>query len=186
MNLFAVWYVQKYYLILFGIVALALTSCQYVGSVAGYIILRQVPREADTFLQEAPDFDFVTYSGEQIKLSELRGKVVIINFWSSWCPPCLSQLLELQNIREQYPADDVAILGIAYLDMASSALESVNTLHLTYHIGSDNGTEIADAFGVQGIPETFVVDRQGQIKVHLASLYPADKLTSIVDEILKN
>lgn len=111
----------------------------------------------------APDFSFTTYDGETMKLSDLRGKVVIMNFWASWCGPCRDEAPALKNVADRYANEDVVVLGIAYTDTDKNARKFINEFDITYFNAPDIGTRISDIYNIQGVPETFVIDKEGNI-----------------------
>ena len=118
----------------------------------------------------APDFAFKVYSGydgglgrSEIKLSDLRGQVVFINFWASWCVPCREEQPVLEKVWRQYRDKGVVFLGIDYVDTEPAALEYLQEFGVTYPNGPDLGTRISPRYHIQGVPESFLVDRQGNI-----------------------
>src|SRR5690349_19378182 len=80
----------------------------------------------------APDFTLVSFDGQEIQLSDLRGKVVIINFWASWSGPCRIEAPIMQNIWQSYRDRDVIVIGVNSLDLDANALEFINEFSLTY------------------------------------------------------
>jgi peroxiredoxin len=107
----------------------------------------------------APDFTLTTYSGAKYRLSDLRGKVVVINFWASWCVPCRVEAPALQQLWTDLQNQNVMILGIDQADKTEDALVHIHQYNLTYPNGPDDG--IADRYGIQGLPTTIVVDPRG-------------------------
>ncbi|MBE0690552.1 MAG: TlpA family protein disulfide reductase, partial [Anaerolineae bacterium] len=111
----------------------------------------------------APDFTITTFDGSQFRLSEQRGKVVIVNFWASWCGPCRDEAPILQSVSERYRDRGVVLVGVAYLDSDSDSRAFIDEFGITYPNGPDVGTRISDQYRIQGVPETFVVNQNGEI-----------------------
>jgi cytochrome c biogenesis protein CcmG, thiol:disulfide interchange protein DsbE len=113
--------------------------------------------------RQAPDFTLTLFTGEKVKLSDLRGKVVFINFWASWCPPCIAEAKELEATWQNMRQGDVVFLGVEIQDTETNGRAFVNQFGVTYPNGADSTGRIAIDFGVWGIPETFFVDPDGRI-----------------------
>ncbi len=112
----------------------------------------------------APDFTLTTYDGQVIQLSALRGKVVLINFWASWCKPCEDEAEELEAAWRYFqPRGDVLFLGIAWTDTEEKSLAYLQRFGITYPNGADMGTRISQLYRITGVPETYLVDRQGNL-----------------------
>ena len=118
----------------------------------------------------APDFTLSVYPGydgglgkSQVKLSDLRGQIVFINFWASWCVPCRDEQPVLEKIWQRYCSKGVVFIGIDYVDTEPEALKYLAEFKVTYPNGPDLGTKISPKYRVQGVPESFLVDRQGNI-----------------------
>jgi cytochrome c biogenesis protein CcmG/thiol:disulfide interchange protein DsbE len=111
----------------------------------------------------APDFTLTTYDGETLRLADLRGKVVVVNFWASWCGPCRDEAPALENVAQRYADQDVVVVGIAYTDTENNARAFMDEFNITYANGPDIGTRISDRYNIQGVPETFVIDRNGEV-----------------------
>jgi cytochrome c biogenesis protein CcmG/thiol:disulfide interchange protein DsbE len=108
-----------------------------------------------------PDFSLTTFEGETIDLAGLRGNVVVINFWASWCKPCEQEAAELEQAWREYREQGVVFLGVNYVDTEPEALAYLERFGVTYPNGPDLGTRISQAFRMRGVPETYVVDGQG-------------------------
>ena len=112
--------------------------------------------------EEVPDFTLRTFEDEEIVLSDLRGKVVVVNFWASWCNPCKDEAAELQEAWEYYqPGGEVVFLGVDWTDTDAEAAEYLEMFQITYPNGPDYGTRISQEFRITGVPETYIIDRDG-------------------------
>jgi cytochrome c biogenesis protein CcmG/thiol:disulfide interchange protein DsbE len=113
---------------------------------------------------KAPDFTLQTYNADgPITLSDLRGQVVVVNFWASWCAPCAEEAPDLQAAYENYRDQGVTFLGVAYVDSEAKATAYIDQYGITYPNGPDLRSEISDAYNIRGVPETFIVNRDGEI-----------------------
>lgn len=112
-----------------------------------------------------PDFEFVTFEGETIRLEDLRGKGVVVNFWASWCDPCRAEADLLESTwRREKPKDEIIFLGVDYLDQEHSALAYLDEFSVTYPNGPDLQSAIARRFRIKGVPETFFIRPDGTIE----------------------
>jgi cytochrome c biogenesis protein CcmG, thiol:disulfide interchange protein DsbE len=96
-------------------------------------------------------------------LADYRGKVVILNFWASWCPPCVDELPLLQRTQERIAGQDATVVGVNYKDLPEKAQRFVDRYSLTYPSLRDREGEVAEQYGARAFPETFVIDRDGRI-----------------------
>ncbi|MDW8310090.1 MAG: TlpA disulfide reductase family protein [Verrucomicrobiales bacterium] len=111
---------------------------------------------------EAPDFTLKTLDGTSLKLSDLRGRRVILNFWATWCPPCVKEIPHFIQLRKEIPEGDLAIVGISNEDEATLR-EFVRRKGINYPIASADDLP-APYREVSGIPTTFFIDRRGVIQ----------------------
>lgn len=112
----------------------------------------------------APDFTLTTFDGLDFVLSEQRGNIVIVNFWGSWCAPCRDEAPDLERIHQRYHDQGVILLGITYAESSQQdLLDFIEEFGLTYLNAPDERTRVADRYRIRGVPETFVIDRNGQI-----------------------
>jgi cytochrome c-type biogenesis protein len=109
----------------------------------------------------APDFSVELLSGETVNLSDFRGKVVIINFWATWCGPCVRKLPGIQQISEVY-ADDAVVLAINCSEDKSKVEDFISENGYTFHVGPDYGP-IQSLYPTQGIPYSIIVNADGVI-----------------------
>lgn len=132
----------------------------------------------------APDFTLTSFDGEMITLSELRGQVVIINFWASWCPPCREEAAYLEATWRKYKDQGVVFIGVDYADTESKALAYIDEFDITYFNGPDIGTRISQAYRMDGVPETYFVAKNGELRgVHVGPL-KAPQLDEKIEELL--
>lgn len=112
---------------------------------------------------QAPDFTLTTFEGEQISTEALRGQVVVVNFWASWCAPCEQEAAELEQAYRQYQNQGVVFLGVNYVDTEPEAMAYMNKFDISYPSGPDLGTRISQKFRMRGVPETYIIDPSGRI-----------------------
>lgn len=138
------------------------------------------PRESGM----APDFTLTDFNGSVITLSDLRGQVVIVNFWASWCPPCREEAAYLEETWRKYKDKNVVFIGVDWVDTEKEALAYIKEFDLTYFNGPDIGTRIATAYNIQGVPETFYIAKNGELRgVHIGPLkFP--ELDNKIEELL--
>lgn len=132
----------------------------------------------------APDFSLQGFDGRTATLSELRGQVVVVNFWASWCEPCREEAAYLEQTWRKYKDQGVVFLGVDYVDTEKAALAYIDEFDITYINGPDLKMRISDAYNIQGVPETFFIAKNGEVRgVHIGPLYPPD-LDEKIEELL--
>ena len=132
----------------------------------------------------APDFSLTGFDGRTVTLSQLRGQVVIINFWASWCLPCREEAAYLEQTWRKYQDQGVVFIGVDWVDTEKEALAYIKEFDITYLNGPDIGTHIADSYNIKGVPETFFVAKNGELRgVHIGPLTPPE-LDQKIEELL--
>ena len=134
---------------------------------------------------EAADFDLPLLGEDgNWKLSDQRGQVVVINFWGSWCGPCRIEAPMLQAVYEEYQDDGVVFVGIAVKDIEQDSLDYIEEFGITYPNVMDLGASMEKAYRTQGVPETFVVDKEGNITEFFFSQPRESELRAAIEDAL--
>lgn len=171
------------YVVWVGVAALLL----YLGW--GLLNANETRPEVD---RQAPDFPMTFYDGyewdayQAANLSDMEGKVVLLNFWASWCGPCEDEADVLENAWRAYRDDDVVFVGVAYSDIDRDALEFLERYGITYPNAPDMQLRASDAYRITGVPETFFIDRDGSIAYVQPGPLTTAQLDSIMQGILNN
>ena len=133
----------------------------------------------------APDFSLTTLDGKPFHLSDEKGKVIVINFWASWCEPCRQEAPALESLWQQYQNQNVVFLGITYADDPKDSEAFMQQFGMTYPVADDGHADVSKGlYRIQGVPETFVIDKQGNIQSFFYSVSddstsdPADYVVS--------
>jgi len=142
--------------------------------------------------QKIENFSLTLFSGYEyegktnVHISDFRGKIVVINFWASWCKPCEQEAAELQQAWEVYgPSGKVIFIGADYVDTEPEARVYLKKFGITYPNGPDLGTKISQYFRIKGVPETYFVDQNGVLKyVQIGPFTSLDHIQSIIDPML--
>src|SRR5574338_132446 len=109
----------------------------------------------------APAFALADLDGNPVRLADLRGRPVLLNFWASWCGPCLDEFPLLTAAAERSDAADLAIVGVVYHDNSEAARTFMRRMGADWATAMDPGDAVAQAYGIYGPPETFFIDRDG-------------------------
>jgi cytochrome c biogenesis protein CcmG/thiol:disulfide interchange protein DsbE len=137
--------------------------------------------------QSVPPFSLTTFDGQTHLTSSYLGKVVVLNFWASWCKPCEQEAAELEQAWQIYkPGGQVVFLGVDYVDTEPQALAYLAKFGVTYPNGPDLRTVISQLFRITGVPETYILDRQGRLQyVKIGPFESVGEITSKIDALVK-
>ncbi len=142
--------------------------------------------------EKIPDFTLFLYSSyeyegkDELSLSDLSGKIVVINFWASWCKPCEQEAAELEQAWQQYqPAGKVVFMGVDYVDTEPEARAYLKKFGITYPNGPDKGTRISQLFRIKGVPETYFIDEDNVLRyVKVGPFTSLEEIQAIVDGMI--
>lgn len=134
----------------------------------------------------APDFTATTFDGQTLRLSDLRGQVVVLNFWASWCGPCRQEAPTLQALSAEYRDRGVVFLGIAYAEEDARSLAFIDEFSITYLNAPDRGTVISETlYGITGVPETFIIDQNGMVAEFIPANVSEAQLRATLDRLIE-
>ena len=134
---------------------------------------------------EVPDFILTTFSGEQIAVDDLRGQIVVINFWASWCMPCEHEAPLFEQAFQMYKDRGVIFLGVNYADTEREAQAYLKKYSITYPNGPDLGTRISQAFRTSGVPETFIIGPDSRlVDVRIGPYTALIEIIEAIDHVL--
>ncbi|MBF0169807.1 MAG: TlpA family protein disulfide reductase [Nitrospinae bacterium] len=117
--------------------------------------------------QTAPDFSLPTLDGGTMTLADYRGKVVLLNFWATWCPPCKEEMPSMQKLYEHFKGRDFVMLTVSIDDKTGDVAPFMKELGLTFPVAFDPGAKVGADYGLTGVPETFLIDKRGTVMHHL-------------------
>jgi peroxiredoxin len=133
----------------------------------------------------APSFSLVTLDGDTIRSADLKGKVLVVNFWATWCIPCRVEMPSMQKLHERHAGDDLVVLGVSVdVGGVGPVRTFLRERHVTYPVG--RVTEpLRRAFGgIAGIPTTFVIDRRGIVRHRVVGYFAPPALEASVSRLL--
>ena len=172
---------------------LALGGSALMGLVVGLLLFRapispgtDVLAASETALPApvvgapAPDFTLQTVDGESLRLSDLRGKVVAVNFWATWCAPCRLEMPDVQDRAERFP-DRLAVIGVDFAETAEEVAAFRREVGVDFPLLLDPEADVQRLYRVLGYPTTFFIDEEGTIRFQHIGLMSGGQL----DEYLK-
>jgi cytochrome c biogenesis protein CcmG/thiol:disulfide interchange protein DsbE len=164
-----------------GLVWIYLSADKNAASLTGTTAAPQVG-----FL--APDFSLPTASGETIRLSDLRGKAVLVNLWATWCPPCRAEMPAIEKVYNEYKEEGLVVLAVnmTYQDTASAVMPFAQEHGLTFPILLDESAIVGRAYQLRSLPSSFFITREGIVnEVVIGGPMSEALLRTRVEEILK-
>ena len=135
----------------------------------------------------APDFSVAAIPSGSVALGAYRQQVVVVNFWATWCPPCIEEAPSLERFAEAVRPDGVTVLGISVDEDPAALNDFISKYHLTYQIGRDPTRALPARYGTVQFPETYILDRHGRLaeKVIGAIDWDDPRILSFVRELAR-
>lgn len=156
--------------------------------VAGAFIFRFVPGVAIGRVDDdgaAPDFTVRTLAGDKVTLSDLRGEVVLVNFWATWCPPCRLEIPGFQRVYDDYKDQGFTVVGLSTDEEGPGIVRSfVTDKGITYPVGMATEEMRRLYGGVDALPQSFLLDRTGHVRKMVAGMFSEGILRRQVDALL--
>jgi len=126
------------------------------------VIVWAVTLTGCTDAKQAPDFVAQTLTGQAVNLSAQRGKVVFLNLWTTWCPPCREEMPAMQALSKKFSDEDFVILAVSEDDGVPAVKKFVDEMRLDFPVLIDSTGAVGRRYGITGYPETFLIDREGK------------------------
>ena len=168
-----------------AIIALLFWGQLRTGGNPGGVLEHEESSESQVAVRDAPDFaGFDLVSGLPVNAESLRGNVVMVDFWSSWCAACRVEAAALAQVYGEYEGAPVEFVGIAVWDRPIDAVEHIERYDVAYLNILDERGATAVSYGVRGVPEKFFVDAEGRIVRKLIGPVSAEEMRSILDGLL--
>jgi len=132
---------------------------------------------------DIPDFTVTTFSGEAYQVSQLRGKIILLNFWSSWCASCDEEGAALEEVWQEVKDDgEIVFLGVNYVDTEKDSLAFLERYGITFPNGPDMGSRISRMFKVEAVPESYIIGRDGRlVAIQIGPFQSAEKIRAALD-----
>jgi len=129
----------------------------------------------------APEIALKDLQGQEVKLSDLHGKVVLLNFWATWCKPCKEEMPAMQVSYDKLRDKGLVVLAVNELEDAEKVAEHIKTHGHTFLVVMDHDNRVANRYGVVGLPASFLIDRQGIVREHIfGNLLTEERISELV------
>jgi peroxiredoxin len=112
---------------------------------------------------QAPEFDLATADGKRVSLTALRGHVVLLNFWATWCPPCREEMPSMERLYQEFKTQGLAVLAVDIQESPKQVARFMRDFRLTFPALLDTDAAVAGRYGARGLPSTYLIDRNGRV-----------------------
>jgi len=157
----------------------------FLGFVFGQLAFADYAAAAEKI--PAPDFTLKSHSGENIRLSDFRGQVVLLNFWASWCGPCRQEMPILDAIHSKYSPLGFSVIGVNVDQKQEKAIEYLRDTQVSFPVLYDPDSRVSKLYSVSAMPSTAIIDRDGNVRfVHPGyKSGDEDKYTSKIKQLIR-
>ena len=129
----------------------------------------------------APEIALKDLRGQEVRLSDLHGKIVLLNFWATWCKPCKEEMPAMQASYDKLRDQGFVVLAVNELEDAGRVAEHIKTHGHTFLVVMDHDNRVANRYGVVGLPASFLIDRQGIVREHIfGNLLTEERIAELV------
>ena len=132
----------------------------------------------------ALDFTLKNLDGEEVSLSDYEGKVVVINFWATWCPPCRAEIPDLEAAHQTFAEEGLVILGVNVEDPARAVEPFLAEMGMTYPVVLDETGKVMKDYRTPGLPTSVILDREGVIRARHVGVLTAEQLDNYLQQVL--
>lgn len=136
-----------------------------IGAAAGglvWVALR--PRQGPVSMGDrAPGFTLPQLPSGRLSLSQFKGQVVVLNFWATWCPPCIEETPSLEQFATDMKSQGVTVIGVSVDENGQQLDKFIRMYHLSYPVARDPSAALANRYGTYKLPETYIIDRNGRV-----------------------
>lgn len=170
----------------FGVRSLGSTPSDASAASTASTSASEATAEAPQAAERAPtpDVTFATADGTTASLDDYEGQPLVLNFWASWCPPCVAEMGDVLRPVHEAHSDEVAFLGMNLRDEPAAAQQIVDSTGVTYDLALDPDGEVFSAFGGVGMPTTVFIDEDGRIVDQHTGAITRDQLQAQVDRLI--
>ena len=168
------------HLVVAAVLPLILLAMLLVG-----LLVRGIGSSPTAIGATAPDFAVTDLDGNPIHLADLRGRPVIVNFWASWCIPCIEEFPLLRDAAARHAGDGLVVVGIVYQDRTQAASAFMDRNGATWPAATDPDGRVADAYGILAPPETYFIGRDGRIAARVLGQFSSATLDEKVAIIME-
>jgi cytochrome c biogenesis protein CcmG/thiol:disulfide interchange protein DsbE len=145
------------------LIVAAVVPLLLLGAWGGLLAIGSAPPAGARLGEPAPQFDLADLDGNPLRLSDLRGRPVLVNFWASWCAPCVEEFPLLRDAHDRYAGEGLVVVGIVFRDGSEAARAFMARMGARWQAAIDPGEETARRYGIYAPPETFFIDRDGVV-----------------------
>lgn len=134
----------------------------------------------------APELNLTTLNGDPASLSDYLGRVVLVNLWATWCPPCREEMPTLKAFHEKYQSEGFVLIAISQGETRDIVLPFINEFDLTFPIWLDTGSQAGRSFNTMNLPSSYVIDRNGRVRLMWIGGISKRNLEKFVPDVIKD